>query len=150
MPPSAAAISRHDEVMTWITFLSDPEERKLVWAYAWCKAESRSFSRWSRDHLITREQAYRRLKRSFLSLSANLHTELKCDVGFAADTVLQLDRQSAIPDGTLAERDDDEPAISPTSMIDERSGDKPEARDFSWARKQAEREARRRKKLESV
>jgi hypothetical protein len=72
IPPSAAAIHRHTEVMDWVrTILTDPEHRVLVWHWAFAGArEHWSFGRWCRNTGRVKRTALRRLERAFDLIAA--------------------------------------------------------------------------------
>lgn len=73
IPPSAAAIQRHGEVLDWTRLLiDDPERRKIVWAWAFCCARERSFGKWCRDTGRVKNTALRRLERVFDAIAREI------------------------------------------------------------------------------
>lgn len=61
-PPSAAAISRHEEVMAWsANWIPDEVKRRMVWAWARCQAGQGSFTRVCQEEGWVKMTAYRRL-----------------------------------------------------------------------------------------
>lgn len=147
LPPSSAAISRYEEVLlVWTAEYLDTEyERKLVWFWAFSQSGGRSFSSVCRKKGWVRETAYHRLNRLFARISAKVVNEPN-----------SLNRNGNIPDCTTlplvglipCTLDELPDTQSPRSWNDgSTSTDQPDMRDFSWAAKQAEREAKRRAKL---
>jgi hypothetical protein len=62
IPPTSAAISRHDEVVGWISeFVTDEQGRRLVWAWSICHVAGTSFAGRCRKNGWARATAYRRL-----------------------------------------------------------------------------------------
>lgn len=149
LPPSAAAISRYEEVLlVWTAEYLDTEyERKLVWFWAFSQSGGRSFSSVCRKKGWARETAYHRLNRLFARISAKVGNEpnsLSYDGNIPDCTTFPP--VGLIP-CTLNELPE---AQSPRSWNDgSTSADQPDMRDFSWAAKQAEREAKRRRKAEA-
>jgi hypothetical protein len=149
LPPSAAAISRYEEVLlVWTAEYLDTEyERRLVWFWAFSKAGGRSFSAICRKKGWSRDTANNRLKRLFARISAKVVNDPN-----------SLSRNGNIPDCTTlppvglipCTLNELPEAQSPRSWNDgSTSADQPDMRDFSWAAKQAEREARKRRKAEA-
>jgi len=151
IPPSASAISRHSEVMEWsMTILTDEKVRRIVWAWAWCKAEGRSFSAHCDREGWVKATAYRRRDKALSAIAS--------DLGMRGVLVRLPD------DKWLRQELPDMASVSCTldDLPNDRSGirawndgsisaDQPDIRDFSWAQHQAERrakiEAKKRRKL---
>ncbi|MDI4231434.1 DUF6362 family protein [Bradyrhizobium sp. Arg237L] len=73
IPPSAAAISRYIEVLTWTAaIIQDEDCRRLVWVWARCQTSNLSFAKWCRDVGLVKMTAYRRLGAVFQAISTNL------------------------------------------------------------------------------
>jgi len=73
IPPTAAAITRHDEVMGWTANLIDDEKRRrIVWAWAWCRLTGSSFSARCKKNGWVKVTAYRRLTECFSNVAAHL------------------------------------------------------------------------------
>jgi hypothetical protein len=147
LPPSSAAISRYEEVLlVWTAeYLETEYERRLVWYWAFSKAGGRSFSAICRKKGWSRDTANNRLKRLFARISAKVVNDPN-----------SLSRNGNIPDCTTLRTMGFIPCTlnelpetqSPRSWNDgSTSADQPDIRDFSWAAKQAAREAKRRAKL---
>jgi hypothetical protein len=76
LPPSSAAISRHEEVMTWTsTLIRDERRRRLVWAWARCRHREESFGEWCQEHGVVRMTAYRHLSATVERISRILNNE---------------------------------------------------------------------------
>lgn len=73
MPPSSAAISRHDEVMRWtVDILLNARHRHLVWAWARCRMNGKSFAGHCRKRCMARVTAYRHLTTAVSRMSEEL------------------------------------------------------------------------------
>lgn len=77
LPPSAAAISRHDECLEWTSWISPkagtPEgHRRALWAVSFCEVSGKPFAAWCRKENIARMTGYRRYTRSIEIISAIL------------------------------------------------------------------------------
>jgi hypothetical protein len=73
LPPSSAAISRHEEVMTWTrTLVVAERRRRLVWAWARCRHADDSFAEWCESQGIVKMTAYRHLKATVERISRHL------------------------------------------------------------------------------
>ncbi len=162
LPPSSAAISRHDEVMRWTGDLIDHETvRRIIWAWAWCQLTGSSFSARCRKRGWAKATAYRRLQVATERISGALGND---------GTLLRLPDESWLRqqmpdlphiDGKLG-TSVDEPPKSPTSQIlgDERPRDtlnSPEAiQEFTKhltdlnRRRRSERERRRKLGIEDA
>lgn len=72
----ADALSRHQECLSWtIERIADPERRRLVWGFAFCRAYKREFGRWCEERGKAKSTAYNRLNRLWDHLSFNLNNE---------------------------------------------------------------------------
>jgi hypothetical protein len=144
-PPSPNAISRANEVLFEWTPLIAQDRRKLVWYWAHSNVGGVKFAVVCRRMGWSRQTAYYRLDQAFERLRDGLNNVLKTlrrsdQIGDCTD--FKFERWI---DGTLDELPE---AKSPRSWSDGSvSVDQPDIRDFSWAAKQAEREAKRRAKL---
>lgn len=155
-PPSAAAISRFEEVMTWSgSLIHDDAKRKIIWTWAACQVSGHSFASRCRKFGWVKMTAYRRLHTISDVISRNLNNDAVLLRMPDEKWVLPDQPFSGIDSGTLALRDDDGPAISPTSMIGH--GGRPElklpddleafAKHLALVNRQRRREQERRKKL---
>lgn len=117
IPPSSAAISRHEEVVRWTATLIDNErDRRIVWAWAWCRLTGLSFSARCRKRGWVKATAYRRLQATMERISASLGNE--ASLLRYPDEIWM--RQEGASYGTYCDTRtirDDEPAKSPTSQI---------------------------------
>lgn len=150
LPPSSAAISRWEEVLcVWTPdYLRDEKERRLVWYWAFCASGGKSFAAVCRKKGWVRRTAYARLGRLFERIAGDLVNDCR----FLSDTSDLQDCTgfgfNAFIAGTLNELSGEDIPVSPRSWSDgSASADQPEIRDFTWAEKQAGREAKRRQKL---
>lgn len=150
-PPSAAAISRFEEVMRWsATLIHDDARRKIIWTWAACQVSGHSFASHCRKFGWVKMTAYRRLHAVSDAISRDL--DMRGVLVRYPDEKWMLPNQPAQGSSVdmLAARDDEGPAVIPTHWTDdELTGDRPDLRDFSWAQKQAMREAKRRAKSEA-
>jgi hypothetical protein len=163
LPPSAAAVSRFEEVMRWSSSLIDDDrKRRIVWAWAWCRMSGSSFAARCKRNGWVKMTAYRRLATSIDKISDNLNNDGVL-LRFPEERwLLPETANSATDSGTLALPDTPPPpAIHPTSEIFD--GDRPRhtlttpqaieeftkhlAKVNRARRKEQEREAARRRKL---
>jgi len=73
IPPSAAAISRFDEVMTWsASLIHDDTRRHIIWTWARCQAFDLSFAEQCRGFGWVKMTAYRRLHATSDAISRDL------------------------------------------------------------------------------
>lgn len=118
MPPSAAAISRFEEVMRWsAALIHDDARRKIIWTWAACQVTGNSFAARCRKFGWVKMTAYRRLHAVSDAISAIL----------ANDGILlrMPDEKWLLPSqpvsgsdlSTLAVPDDDDPATHPHHEI---------------------------------
>lgn len=148
VPPSAAAISRFEEVMDWSgSMISDDTRRKIIWTWAACQVSGNSFASRCRKFGWVKMTAYRRLHAISDAISRNLNNDAVLLRMPDEKWVLPEQPVSSSSFDMLAATDDEGPAVLPTTWVDEVSDDRPDLRDFSWAQKQAAREAKRRAKL---
>lgn len=147
LPPSPGEISRANEVLLEWTPLIAEDRRKLVWYWAHSQAGGLNFATVCRRKGWVRRTAYDRLDRVCERLAARFNND-----GLLWRPAGDIDGcthsgPSAFIDCTLDELPDTQ---SPRSWNDgSTSADQPDIRDFSWAAKQAEREAKRRRKAEA-
>lgn len=72
----ADALSRHQECLSWtIERISDPERRRLVWGFAFCRAYKREFGKWCEKHGRPKSTAYNRLNRVWDHLAFTFNNE---------------------------------------------------------------------------
>lgn len=72
----ADALSRHQECLTWtIERVTDPQRRRLVWSFAFCRAYKRDFGRLCKERGWVKTTAYNRLNRVWDHLAFNLNNE---------------------------------------------------------------------------
>jgi Domain of unknown function (DUF6362) len=117
IPPSAAAITRFDEVMNWTAYRVDEPRRSLVWAFAHCRANGWSFSAKCKKEGWNRVTAYERLEKLFRRLAIEL--DIDSVVLRKPDEKWTL-QECPIPgtnSGTMASDDDGGPSKSPRSLI---------------------------------
>lgn len=147
LPPSPGEISRANEVLLEWTPLIAEDRRKLCWYWAHSAAGGLNFATVCRRMGWVRRTAYDRLDRAFERLAANLNNG-----GLLWRPAGDIDGCThsgpmRLVDGTLNELPETQ---SPRSWNDgSTSADQPDIRDFSWAAKQAAREAKRRAKAEA-
>ena len=148
-PPTAAAISRFEEVMVWsASMIHDDTRRDIIWTWADCQVSGHSFASRCRKFGWVKMTAYRRLHAVSDAISRNLVNDLVLLRMPDEKWVLPEQPVSSSSFDMLALSDDDEPPVSRTHWKDhEAAEDRPDLRDFSWAQKQAAREAKRRAKL---
>lgn len=145
VPPSPGEISRANEVLLEWTPLIAEDRRKLVWYWAHSAAGGLNFATVCRRVGWVRRTAYDRLDRVCERLAARFN-----NAGLLLRVAGDIDGcthsgPGAFIDCTLNELPE---AQSPRSWNDgSTSADQPDIRDFSWAQKQAAREAKRRAKL---
>jgi len=72
----ADALSRYQECLSWtIERITDPERRRLVWGFAFCRAYKREFGKWCDEHGKAKSTAYNRLNRIWDHLAFNFNNE---------------------------------------------------------------------------
>jgi hypothetical protein len=72
----ADALTRYQECLSWtIERITDPERRRLVWGFAFCRAYKREFGKWCEKHGRAKSTAYNRLHRIWRSLSDDLNND---------------------------------------------------------------------------
>lgn len=117
IPPSSAAISRHEEVMRWTAaFIPDERRRRIVWAWAWCRMTGNSFSARCNKEGWVKVTAYRRLIATIDQILMEL-----CN----SSALLRMpDEKWLLPEQAISGKDshmlgqsDDDPPVSPTSII---------------------------------
>jgi hypothetical protein len=148
-PPSAAAISRFEEVMAWsASMIHDDTRRKIIWTWAGCQVSGHSFASRCRKFGWIKMTAYRRLQAVSDAISRNLVNDLILLRMPDEKWMLPEQPVSSSSFDMLALSDDDEPPVYQTHWKDDEvTDDRPDLRDFSWAQKQTAREAKRRAKL---
>lgn len=73
-PPSAAAISRFEEVMAWsASMIHDDARRKILWTWAACQVSGHSFASRCRKLGLVKMTAYRRLHAVSEAISYHLN-----------------------------------------------------------------------------
>ena len=72
----ADALSRHQECLSWtIERIDDPERRRLVWGFAFCRAYKREFGEWCQKRGKAKSTAYNRLNRVWSRLADDLDND---------------------------------------------------------------------------
>ena len=72
----ADALSRHQECLTWtIERVTDPQRRRLVWSFAFCRAYKRDFGKLCKERGWVKTTAYNRLNRVWDHLAFNLNND---------------------------------------------------------------------------
>lgn len=72
----ADALSRYQECLSWtIERITDPERRRLIWGFAFCRAYKRDFGKWCEKHGRAKSTAYNRLNRIWTRLSFDLDND---------------------------------------------------------------------------
>jgi hypothetical protein len=156
-PPSAAAISRFDEVMAWsAVHIHDDNRRKIIWTWAHCQLTGHSFAERCRKFGWVKMTAYRRLHAVSDAISFNLDN---------AGALLRMpDEKWVLPEQPVSASnfvmvaltdDAEQPTVHPTFQVIDKPGDllkSPEAvADFSKhlasVNRQRRKEQERRKKL---
>lgn len=123
LPPSSAAISRHDEVLDWMSdILKDEQVRRTVWTWAICKISGMSFTHQCDKRGWVRGSALRRLRGAIDRISGviakkNILLRLPDEI-----YVRQIEGVSGTNVGMVGTRAD-APPISPTFEIQD--GDRP-------------------------
>jgi len=118
LAPSAGAVSRHEEVLTWTAdFIHDEMRRRLVWLWAFCTATDRDFSAALRSKGIARSTAYDRLNKLWARLEVDFRKE---DLLLRSPDDKWIGHQTGsrgISCGIDYGGCDDAPPVSPTSII---------------------------------
>jgi hypothetical protein len=72
----ADALSRYQECLSWtVERITDPKRRKLVWAFAFCRAYKRDFGETCKKRGWVKSTAYNRLNRVWQELSWHFNNE---------------------------------------------------------------------------
>lgn len=149
LAPSAGAVSRHEEVLSWTAdHIHDEARRRLVWLWAFCTAADRDFGAALRSRGIARSTAYSRLSKLWARMERDFRN-VALPLRFPDDKWIgHKTGSSAISCGMIGRESDNAPPISQSHWKDDEAlEDRPDLRDFSWAQSQASREAKRRAKL---
>jgi hypothetical protein len=156
-PPSAAAISRFEEVMEWsASMIHDDTRRKIIWTWAACQVSGHSFASRCRKFGWVKMTAYRRLHAISEAISYNLVNELVLLRMPDEKWVLPEQPVSASNFDMVALSDDaEQPMVHPTFQVLDKPGDllkTPEAvaefaKHLAASNKRARREQERRAKL---
>lgn len=152
LPPTAEALSRHDEVVGWIaSALDDDRLRRILWAWALSQAAGRSFSARCKREGWVRITAYRRRDVAIDAISVYLRNNGILSRDPAQEWLIQVSPDVACISSTLDE--ETAPAKSPTSIIhdplalklpDDQEGF---AKHLASVNRQRRREQERRRKL---
>jgi len=120
-PPSAAAISRFEEVMAWsASMIHDDTRRKVIWTWAACQVSGHSFASRCRKFGWVKVTAYRRLHAVSDAISRNLVNDLVLLRMPDEKWVRQCDLSDVHVCSTLETCASDEPSISPLFFMDEK------------------------------
>lgn len=77
IPPSAAAISRFEEVMAWsASMIHDDTRRRIIWTWSYCQMSGHSFAARCKKLGWVKMTAYRRLHAVSDAISRNLVNDL--------------------------------------------------------------------------
>lgn len=72
----ADALSRYQECLSWtIERIENPDRRRLVWGFAFCRANKRDFGKWLRERGFNKTTSYNRLNRIWEQLAFNFNNE---------------------------------------------------------------------------
>lgn len=72
----ADALSRYQECLSWtIERIDNPERRRLIWGFAFCRAYKREFGKWCEERGLKKSTSYNRLNRVWDHLAFNLNLE---------------------------------------------------------------------------
>jgi len=155
------AISRHSECMRWTAdHIHDEKTRKIVWAFAFCRAYKRDFGKLCQKKGWVKTTAYNRLNRVWSRLADIFHNE-RLALELPAHNWLEHERPViASIHATIGETDDAPSAIKftpgyrtePSRDLIRTQADADLFADFlaqrnADMRKAQEREAKRRQKL---
>jgi hypothetical protein len=146
---TAGELSRYNEVVEWtIDHIPAASMRKLVWTWALCQViPGWSFVTACNRHGWARSTAYSRLERLWADLAivfANERVLLRAPLGYTDGHETPL---TACSGHRLAQLNPSAAAVPNKPYRTEPSADLPEVRSFEWAQRQAEIEAKRRRKL---
>ena len=75
LPPSAAAIQRHEECLIWALEIVPEKTRRILWAWSFARAQGRSFVGWCRAKGVVPRTAYNRINRAFDDISEKIRRE---------------------------------------------------------------------------
>lgn len=72
----ADALSRYQECLSWtIERIELPERRRLVWGFAFCRANKHDFGKWLKDRGYVKTTAYNRLNRIWEQLAFDFNND---------------------------------------------------------------------------
>lgn len=121
IPPSAAAISRFEEVMTWsASMIHDDTRRKIIWTWAYCQMSGHSFAARCKKLGWVKMTAYRRLHAVSDAISRDLVNDLTFLRMPDEKWVRQPDQGDVHICSTLENSVTDEPGIAPSFFMDEK------------------------------
>jgi hypothetical protein len=104
MPPSSAAISRHDEVMGWtVDILLNARHRHIVWAWARCRMRGSSFAEHCRRRGMVKITAYRHFNAAVERILQHLRKR-GTPVGLPDDSWIALEIQPVAAANPVAAR----------------------------------------------
>lgn len=145
---TAGELSRYSEVVDWTVEHVPEKMRQMVWTWAFCQViPGWSFVTACNRHGWARSTAYSRLERLWDRLSVTFSNERKLLRYPDKYTDGQDSRPEACSGHTLAQFVPSAAAVPNKPYRTEPSADLPEVRSFEWAQRQAEIEAKRRRKL---
>lgn len=92
LPPTAAAISRHDECLRWtVEEIAFEPYRRAIWGWALCRASSRSFRGWCRTEGVSHETGYRRVDAVTAAISSKFRKSSHLLMRPADEWLLHID-----------------------------------------------------------
>jgi hypothetical protein len=92
LPPSAEAISRHDECLRWTAEMITIEaHRRALWAWAFSVAVGRSFREWCRREHISHMTGYRRVDAAVRAISSISRKNIGFCINPADEWVLRVE-----------------------------------------------------------
>jgi len=157
IPPSAAAISRFEEVMAWsASMIHDDTRRRIIWTWSYCQMSGHSFAARCKKLGWVKMTAYRRLHAVSDAISRNLVNDL---------TFLRMpDEKWVLPSQPISSSsfdmlalsaEDGQPTNHPTFQVFDKASDmltSPQAvsefaKHLATTNKRRRREQERRKKL---
>ena len=104
LPPSADAISRHEECLVWTAEIIPEDRRHLVWAWAFSLTSGRSFRGWCRARGMAHTTAINRVNRVFDLISIEIRRNGGSMRHADVSSVGPIDPESAIGDAMIGDR----------------------------------------------
>lgn len=117
IPPTSAAISRHDEVMRWTAeIIKDETDRRMVWAWSCCQITGASFAALCRSSGWSKATAYRRIQ-AMMDHTAAVLCKKRTLLRLPDEYWLRQQQPIQLQITGTIKIPDDEPSKSPTSQI---------------------------------